>query len=238
MINDVNVIIKENDQIIDINKYHAEFFGYSLEIAEFEQKFYNKLYGNKKTLIANEYRPHKLKISFIIDGFENTVDFSSRFDDVTFKFTDSSFIYQSIKSSYSYEYISGKTYQIDFEYECYIYSDKKTVIVKSDYIYIESAKPVSLSVQIIAKQNISNYLISLVYYDYYLKKNYQNDILIKELIKGHMLYINSDDFICLYDNIIDFSRININIYPITKGSIEIKGIDDSIEMKFIYRRQY
>lgn len=187
------------------------------------------------------FGPHKLTVEFIVSDYSNVLALVRILTNPSFEFTDDHLIYETYINDFEYEYISGNQYLLKIVYNAYIFENKyiSVSVKQNESIVVESPSPTAINIEIKAKETLLNKTITLTYFDYFTNRNYQNDIKIVSLLKDKVALIDSNKFLCFVDkDQLYLNNITINLYPYTKGNIEIKGIDSSVELNMIYRKAY
>lgn len=235
------VIVKQNDEMITLSEYNADFNGYDCDLGSVETKTYKTMHGTNEKYMNSMFNPHELTVEFIVKKYTNVLALARFLTNPTFEFTDDELVYESSINGFEYEYVSGDEYLLKLKYNAYIFENKYINIPIKDNtsIKIDSPSPTAINIEIKAKETLVNKVITLSYFDFFTNRNYQNEIKIISLINGKVALIDSNKFLCFVDkNQLYLNNININLYPYTKGKIDIKGIDATLELNIMYRKAY
>ncbi|WP_050638480.1 hypothetical protein [Candidatus Stoquefichus sp. SB1] len=235
------VIIKLNDETLTLSEYNAEFNGYDCDLGSVETKTYKTMHGTNERYINSIFNPHELTVEFIVRKYSNVLALARILTNPIFEFVDDELVYESSINEFEYEYISGDDYLLKLIYNAYIFENRysNTPIKANTTVNIDSPSPTAINIEVKANETLVNKVITLSYFDFFTNKKYQNDIKIISLINGKTALINSDKFLCFIDeNQLYLNNININLYPYTKGKIDVRGIDETLELNIMYRKAY
>lgn len=228
---DYNMDIFKDGRLFDYGKYGADFFGY--DVAFSSSIAVKKRLNGRTYHVRNEYPPHVCKITFLVKSMEQAMMLVNLLTSFTACFSDSPFTHYLVVSAESeIEYVGYETYLLVMTFDDDVCKPKRIINFKGNKtIVLESYRPSPLKLTIQPISDIKDYRIEIFSLDDVKGKVKTNTILIKTLLGGSSLVIDSSNFTIKKGN--DNYSMNVELveFPILLGKVTFRPQDANVKIK-------